>query len=151
MGKALEWEREHADLLKRIADALADNDPYLAGEILNRVAPQPVGANVRTKERNGYGLESDHKIAVIDPLSQKLDNADGPAVVKSDGTRKWYKAGMQHNASGPAVIKANGELRYYYLGKKCKNAAALDDTVRRAEEWAKKSQNMRNVNLALAS
>lgn len=144
MSTAVEWEREHAEILKEMADALAENDPYLAAEILNRIAPLPEGENVRSKERGGYGLDVDHTLEVIDPATGKLHNPDGPAVIKRDGTRKWYKSGLQHNSSAPAVIKPNGELRYYYLGTKCKTAAELDDTVKRAREWAQKSHNARN-------
>lgn len=148
MSTAVEWEREHADTLKEMADALSNDDPYLAAEILNRLAPYPEGENVHTKERDGYGLQYNHKLEVIDPATGQLHNPDGPAVVKSDGTRKWYKSGMQHNSSAPAVIKPNGELRYFYLGTKCKNAAELDDTVRRARDWAAKSKNVRNTTAA---
>ena len=140
MSTAVEWEREHADALKEIANALVNKDPYLAAELLNQLAPFPVGENVHSKERDGYGLQYNHKLEVKDPTTGQLHNEHGPAVVESDGTRLWYKMGMQHNASGPAVIKPNGELRYYYLGTKCKNAAELDDTVRRAKEWAAKTR-----------
>ncbi len=145
MSTAVEWEREHAQALQEIKDALAGSDPYLAGELLDALIPAPEGENVHTKEREtGHGLQFDHVIEVIDPVTGQLDNADGPAVVKSDGTRKWYKAGLQHNENGPAVIKPNGELRYFYLGTKYKNAAALDEVVKRARDFAEKSQNARN-------
>jgi len=140
MSTATEWERQHADLLQQIADALANDDPYSAAEILNQIAPAPEGDNVHTHERNAYGLHVNHRLEVHDPKTGQLDNPDGPAVIKSDGTRMWYKAGMQHNSRGPAVIKPNGELRYFYLGTKYKTAAELDDTVRRAREWAEKAR-----------
>lgn len=146
MGTAVEWELEHAQTLQEIADAMADDDPYLAAELLNRIAPFPEGENVHTKEKGGsYGLQFNHKLEVTDPGTGQLHNPDGPAVVKSDGARQWYKAGMQHRSDGPAVIKPNGELRYFYLGTKCKSAADLDDTVKRAAEWSNNSRNVRNA------
>jgi len=144
MGTAVEWEREHAEDLQAIKDAVANKDPYLAIEILNRIAPVHEGDDVREPANAGEAIHN-RVLEVVDPATGRLHNEYGPAVVKADGTRKWYRKGMQHNASGPAVIKANGELKYYYLGTKCKNAEDLDDIVRRAQEHAQRSKNLRNV------
>ena len=140
MSTAVQWERDHAEVLKEIADALADKDPFLAAEILDRIAPSPDGEDLHTRRK-----KFNREVEIIDPVTGQLHNADGPAVVKSDGTRMWYKTGLQHNASGPAVIKPNGDLRYYYLGTKCKDAADLDEIVKKAKEWAAKTQNVRNT------
>lgn len=140
MSTAVEWERENEPALKEIKAALADSDPYLAAEILDRLAPSPDGDTLHAREKR-----FNREVEIIDPETGQLHNADGPAVVRSDGTRLWYVKGLQHNASGPAVIKPNGDLRYYYHGTKCKNAEALDDTVKRAKEWAAKSKHVRNV------
>lgn len=145
MGTAVEWERDHQELLKQMAEAVAHKDPYLAEEIMERLAPYPEGDNVREPERIDQHTKRIREVEVIDPVSGQLDNPNGPALVKGDGTRMWYRRGMQHNASGPAVIKLNGEVAYYYFGVKCKNAEALDETVRKAEEHAKKSAHWKNA------
>jgi len=41
---------------------------------------------------------------------------DGPAVVKSDGTRMWYRDGLCHRVNGPAVERANGTREWYQDG-----------------------------------
>lgn len=140
MSTAVEWERENEPTLKEIKAALADSDPYLAAEVLDHLAPSPDGDTLHAREKR-----FNREVEIIDPTTGQLHNADGPAVVRSDGTRLWYFKGLQHNASGPAVIKPNGDLRYYYHGTKCNNAEVLDDTVKRAKEWAAKSKNVRNV------
>lgn len=143
-GTAAEWEHNNAQNLKAIADAMADKDPYMAEEFREMLAPTPEGDNVRTP-RGFENSRAGREVEVVDPATGQLDNPDGPAVVKSDGTRKWYRMGLLHNAAGPAVLKPNGEVQYYYFGTRCKDAAELDDTVARAEQFAKTSKNWRNV------
>lgn len=144
MGAAAQWERENAADLQAIADAMANKDPYLAEEIRQRVAPVPECGHARESkkyEESQFGWE----VEIIDPETGQRDNQGAPAVVKNDGTRKWYRAGMLHNSKGPAVIKANGDVEYYYLGTKCKSAEDLDATVECAAKHAKTSTNWRNV------
>lgn len=144
MGSATDWERDNEATLNAIKEAMANSDPYLAGEILERLAPHPVGENVQVKEKALASLAS-REVEVIDPRTKQLNNPDGPAVIKSNGTRRWYTAGMLHNESGPAILRLSGEVEYYYLGTKCQNAQELDAIVQRAKEHAAKSTHVRTV------
>ena len=142
MGSATDWERDNEANLHAIAEAMANNDPFLAEEILERIAPHPTGENVRIKEMALASLSS-REVEVIDPRTGKLDNPYGPAVIKNNGTRKWYTAGMLHNESGPAVVKLSGEVEYYYLDTRCKSAAELDAIVEKARKHAARTSHVR--------
>jgi len=143
-GTAVAWQRDHKEALEHMKEAVGNKDPFLAEEILETIAPHPEGENVHVDEKPS---EQMHKgaVTVIDPKAGWLDNPDGVAVVRSDGTRKWYKKGMLHNAHGPAILKLNGKLKYYYLGEKCKTALDLDETVQKAKDWFAKTQHVGNV------
>jgi len=42
----------------------------------------------------------------------------GPAVIRSDGTQKWYLNDQCHRVGGPALIHPNGNQYWYLKGKK---------------------------------
>lgn len=136
MGTAVEWERENESALNDVKAAIANNDPYLAIEILNRIAPAHDGEHAVEPESAGDALYKS-VFEAYHPKTMQLHCTHGPALVKGDGSRYWYFNGMLHNPSGPAKIKPNGDLSYYYLGTKCKTAEDLDDMVRRANKHAK--------------
>lgn len=46
----------------------------------------------------------------------KLHRANGPAIIRADGTREWYWAGTRHRADGPAIIYADGSTDYWHMG-----------------------------------
>lgn len=46
-----------------------------------------------------------------------LHNDNGPAVIKPDGTKYWYRNGKLHNDNGPAVIRTT-ENEYWNNGIK---------------------------------
>ena len=144
MSTAAQWERNTADHIQAIVDALADNDRYLADEIISEIAPYPTGDNIREVE-DFHNTLVGRLVEVVDPVTGYVDNPHGPAVVEADGTRKWYRANMLHNASGPAVIKPNGKLAYYYFGTRYKTAAELDEVVESAKRHYKNSKHYRNV------
>jgi len=144
MTTAVEWERNHAGNLKAMAEAMAENDPYLADEILNKIVPYPEGENVHV-ESSTDNTQAGRLVEVFDPVSNRIDNPNGPAVIEGNGTRKWFRAGLKHNASGPAVIKLTGEIKYYYLGTQCKTAAELDEIVAKAERHYENSTHIHNV------
>ncbi|PCI42317.1 MAG: hypothetical protein COB46_00830 [Rhodospirillaceae bacterium] len=125
MNTATIWEQKHRQDLTAMAEAIQDKDTYLAEEILNTIAPRPEGENVQ-EGKNLEHRKSGRQAKVVDPITGRIDNPHGVAVVEADGTRKWYRANMLHNAHGPAIIKPNGKLSYYHFGTRCKSAAALD-------------------------
>ena len=47
----------------------------------------------------------------------KLHRTDGPAVIDANGTQKYYNNGKLHREDGPAVIDANGDVLFYWKGK----------------------------------
>ena len=111
MGTAQEWEKENTKHLKEIKDAMENNDPFLAEEIRNIIAPSPKGENVKEPKSFVDSL-MDRILEVIDPVTGLLDNPHGPAVIEGDGTRKWYRRGMLHNPAGPAILQADGTWAY---------------------------------------
>lgn len=144
MSTAEDWERDHKDQLDAMAAAVAEKDLRLAEDLMARIAPLPEGDNVHERTMTKGGIEWD-EFEVIDPVTGKRSNTDGPARVKADGTRMWYWNGLQHNENGPAVIRPNGEVEYYYLGTRCKTAEDLDKMVERARDHAQKSKTWRDV------
>ena len=48
-----------------------------------------------------------------------LHREDGPALIYSDGAKKWYLNGMRHRDDGPAVIHMNGEIEWWLYGDSC--------------------------------
>ncbi len=42
---------------------------------------------------------------------------DGPAVLRVDGTQKWYRHGFRHREDGPAVVEPDGTQRWYQHGE----------------------------------
>ena len=42
---------------------------------------------------------------------------DGPAVVRADGSRRWYQNGKRHRTDGPAVVYADGAQLWYQNGR----------------------------------
>ena len=55
-----------------------------------------------------------------------MHRTDGPAVVKPNGTKKWFIDGMLHRMDGPAVEYANG-MRLWFIANN-----AYDDVY----DWA---------------
>jgi hypothetical protein len=41
----------------------------------------------------------------------------GPAVVRVNGDKAWYRAGKLHRVGGPAVVRVNGDKAWYRAGK----------------------------------
>jgi len=145
---AAEWVREHQGFLTILSSAAKENDVFTVEDTLERIAPapHPDADNVRVRERMA-GDVAVVEYEVYDPRTKKLGNADGPAVVKADGTRKWYLSGMLHNAAGPAVLRPNGDMEFFYLGTKYDDAEDLDATVARARKHAERSKNFRNAHM----
>lgn len=144
MTTAVDWERNNANTLKIMAQAMANKDRNFADGILNWIAPTPEGVNVKQSDSSPSTLRG-RLVEVVDPVSKRIDNPHGPAIVEGNGTRKWYRAGLLHNATGPAVIKLTGEVKYYYFGTRCKTAAELDERVASAERHFKNSKHCRNI------
>lgn len=144
MTTAVEWESENAAALDDMIAALKNSDPYLAAEILDRIAPYPQGENAAARNEH-VDTVMYREVEVRDPKTGALDNPNGPAHVKTNGTREWYTHGMLHNEAGPAIIRLNGEVEYYYLGTKCKDAAELDAMVERAHRHAARSKTINNA------
>lgn len=140
---AATWEQEHRQNLNAMAKATQEKDPYLAEEILNTIAPRPEGKNMH-ESKNSEHRKSGRQIKVVDPLTGRIDNPHGVAVVEGDGTRKWYRANMLHNAHGPAIIKPNGKLSYYHFGTRYKSAAELDAVTASAKRHDENSKHCRN-------
>lgn len=46
-----------------------------------------------------------------------LHRADGPAVVRADGSREWWVRGQRHRIDGAAVEYADGVCEYWTNGK----------------------------------
>ena len=143
MGTAQEWEKENTKHLKEIKDAMENNDPFLAVEIRNIIAPSPKGENVKEPKSFVDSL-MDRILEVIDPVTGLLDNPHGPAVIEGDGTRKWYRRGMLHNPAGPAILQADGTVAYYYLDEFCETAKDLDEIVEGAKKHEQRSVTWRN-------
>lgn len=143
---AAQWEEENEGFLTALSTAHAENDAYVVEDLLERLAPAPdeQDETVRQRERT-LGDIKVVELEVRDPVTHKLSSTSGPAVVKHDGTRLWFYAGLQHNANGPAVIRPNGEVEYHYLGAKCRDAEDLDAMVRRAQRHARNSKNWLNA------
>jgi predicted lipoprotein with Yx(FWY)xxD motif len=47
----------------------------------------------------------------------KKHNLNGPAIIRSDGTKKWYQKGELHRLDGPAIIRSDGTKKWYQKGK----------------------------------
>lgn len=47
----------------------------------------------------------------------KLHREDGPAIIRSNGTKVWYANGKRHRGDGPAVVQSSGHKEWYYNGK----------------------------------
>jgi len=142
---AAKWEQEHQKFLDAIKTALKEKDRYSAEDILEKIAPHPVGENVFVKENPSHeGLFTTASVFVIKPGTNVLDNPNGVARIKRDGTRMWYMNGMLHNSKGPAVIYPSGKVEYYYAGQQLNSAQDLDSEVQSALDHAARSKSVRN-------
>ena len=47
----------------------------------------------------------------------KKHNTDGPAVIKSDGTKEWWINGKRHREDGPAVEHNDGSYEWWVDGR----------------------------------
>jgi len=47
----------------------------------------------------------------------ELHRDDGPAVINSTGTKKWYYHGKLYRDDGPAIIFSNGMKEWMYHGE----------------------------------
>ena len=57
-------------------------------------------------------------------------------VVLSGGSVYWYKNGEKHRGNGPAVIWSNGTKKWYWKGDKIGNSSAVFGfTQEDFEEW----------------
>jgi hypothetical protein len=59
-----------------------------------------------TKTMNKYGT-------IFYELNDLFHRTDGPAIIYTDGTKKWYKNGFLHRIDGPAVEYADGGEIWY--------------------------------------
>jgi hypothetical protein len=46
----------------------------------------------------------------------ECDRPDGPAVIYSNGDKKWFINGKRHRADGPAIELFNGDKYWFYNG-----------------------------------
>ena len=46
-----------------------------------------------------------------------LHRANGPAVVRSNGTKAWWVNGLRHREDGPAGLYADGSVQWYKHGE----------------------------------
>lgn len=71
-------------------------------------------------------------------VDARLHREDGPALLLSDGTHKWYQFDMLHRADGPAVELADGTRIWFLQGKRVAKKALpfeqAQDQVRRMEK-----------------
>jgi len=47
----------------------------------------------------------------------QIHRSDGPAVIYSDGTEKWFVNGKLHRLDGPAVVYVNGDKEWYIYNR----------------------------------
>lgn len=49
-------------------------------------------------------------------VNGKLHNDNGPALIRHNGTKKWYKNSVPHREDGPAFEYAVGDKFWFYNG-----------------------------------
>lgn len=52
--------------------------------------------------------------------------ADGPAILRADGTKEWWFEGKRHRVDGPAYEGSDGTLTWYLHGQKHREGAPAD-------------------------
>jgi hypothetical protein len=62
------------------------------------------------------GGKFDYDMYVVRNGNGELHRDDGPAVICTDGTKKWYRNDKLHREDGPAVICTDGTLYWYRHG-----------------------------------
>ncbi len=75
-----------------------------------------------TQKNGGKMMNSSREInnfCDIEYLNDKsqLHREDGPAVIYTDGSQRWYKNGKIHREDGPAKIYSNGAQVWYKNGE----------------------------------
>jgi len=89
------------------------NMPYVPVNIsLGRVPGLP----------NGRHIVSGNKQIYIRNGKKHRDN--GPAEIRRDGYKAWFKFGVKHRSKGPAVIHPDGTKEYWVDGKFIKKVGA---------------------------
>jgi hypothetical protein len=68
---------------------------------------------------------------------------DGPAVVKSDGTRIWYQDDKRHRVDGPAIECANGTRIWYRDNKLHRVDGPAVEWVNGIREWYQEGKRHR--------
>ena len=48
----------------------------------------------------------------------ELHRADGPAIVRTDGSQEWWQRGRLHRDDGPAIVLADGTMEWWRDGNK---------------------------------
>lgn len=93
----LSEEEANERATERINDALEDWD------IVAQIVEQP------------HSVE--YQLATYDDAFRLHSVDDEPAIIDLDGSRKWYRHGLEHREHAPAVITVNGDETWYYDGK----------------------------------
>lgn len=73
-----------------------------------------------------------------------LHNTDGPALIKTNGTVKWYLNGILHNLNGPAVVSCNDKVKHYYVNGKHHREDGPAIISYNDEEWRKNGRRHRD-------
>lgn len=67
--------------------------------------------------------------------SGELHNENGPAVIRTNGSREWFVNGKRHNNNGPAIEKPNGTKIYYQHGNLHNENGPAVDGANGKKEW----------------
>ena len=64
-----------------------------------------------------FWTNAGHQVETISVLDGIFHCEDGPAIITTNGTKKWFLYGKEHREDGPAVIWHSGRKEWYRDGR----------------------------------
>ena len=75
--------------------------------------------------------------------ASQLHRLDGPAVIRADGTKFWFKEGKKHRLDGPAVTHSGGAKYWFLEGKLHRESGPAVIYADGSKEWYKEDKRHR--------
>lgn len=78
-------------------------------------------------------------------LGDELHREGGPAIEMADGTEFWFRNGLRHREDGPAMQNMHSDLKAFYLNGKLLSEKNFYGLVKNSERVCNENTSPQNV------
>ena len=96
----------------------AEGNAWLEERLAEEYPTIPVSTSKKTAVKAPQPKPITTELGVVEYRNAggKLPREEGPAVVRPDGTKQWYRDGKRHREDGPAIVFPDGTEEWYRNG-----------------------------------